>query len=106
VGPVIGFLVSTGPIMHRYRELSWRVKGLITHQGTNRGGPAGVPSTASLIGNPAGLWGNGKTQFIGAGVVSFLFLVARLLNRSKLRSEPGWWATTSSLTAQAVMTFG
>jgi hypothetical protein len=96
----IGFLAATGPILHKYREFSWWVKSLITHQDRYGRGPAGLPSPADLLANLGELWSESSRLLVAVALLLGLLLWAGYLSRGELRTRPGWWALAIGLPAQ------
>jgi hypothetical protein len=98
----MGFLAATGPILHKYREFSWWVRSLITHQGRYGRGPLGAPSAASLLANLGDLWGESSRLLVAVVLLLGLLCLAGYLNRKEMRSQPGWWALAIGLPVQLV----
>ena len=98
-----GFLMATGPILHKYREFSWWVKSLIVHQGRFGRGPVGVPSAASMLTSLGALWGESGRIFVAGVLVVGLLGLAGYLNRRQTRTQPGWWALAVALSLQLVL---
>jgi hypothetical protein len=99
-GAGVGFLAATGPILHKYREFSWWVKSLITHQGIYGRGPVGAPSAARLLANLGDLGGESLWFLAAVALVLGLLCVAGYLNRRQLRIQSGWWAFALALPVQ------
>jgi uncharacterized membrane protein YhiD involved in acid resistance len=99
----VGFLAATGPILHKDREFSWWVRGLITHQGRYGSGPVGAPTAVSLLANLRDLWGESSRLLVALALLLGLLCLAGYLNRNELRGRPGWWALAIGLPAQLVV---
>jgi len=102
LGAALGFLMATGPILHRYRDFAWWVRSLVVHQGRFGQGPTGVATPAGLLANLRELWTAEPGLFIGAGLALALLGVAGYLNRSMLKERPGWWALALGIPVQFV----
>ncbi len=104
VSALMGFLVATGPILYRYRELwSW-VKDLLTHQGRYGRGPSGFTTPGQVADNLAWVWNRAPLPLLAAAAAVLLLAAAMALNRRRLREEPGWWAAVVGLLLQLGLT--
>lgn len=102
---VTGFLAATQPVLHRYRELFWWIKGLISHQGRYGGGPLGLTSVDRMRENFAQLWSQGGATILTAALASLVLLaVAMTARRRHVFSDPGWWASAIGGWAQLLLT--
>jgi len=102
LGAALGFLMATGPILHRYRDFAWWVRSLVVHQGRFGQGPTGVATPAGLLANLRELWTAAPGLFVGAGLALVLLGVAGYANRSMLKERPGWWALALGIPVQFV----
>jgi hypothetical protein len=101
----VGFLLATLPVLHRYRELAWWVRGLIVHQGIYGTGPVGVTSVNRLGENLFRLGSEGGGRVLLAGVAGVVLLAASMvLRRQRPEEALGWWAAVLGVTAQLGVT--
>ena len=105
IGAMLGFLLATGPILHKYRELSWWVRRLILHQGRYGGGPGGVTSIGQLAENLEGLWREGSRPLTLMGLSMLLLLAAMVVKRTRRLEARGWWAMSVAMSAQIILAF-
>ena len=102
-----GFFLATQPIIHRYREFVWWVRGLILHQGNYAQGPRGFTSLGLLGEHLLRLWSEGGAILLGAaGVTVALLVVAMVLHRGDWALRPWWWSAVIGCTLQLAATFG
>lgn len=102
---LVGFLTATLPILHRYRDLVWWLRGIAVHQGMFGSGPVGVTSPARLGANLADLWQGRGAMVLGlSGVALAGFMACAALSRGKGRLSPGWLALGAGLCVQLVVT--
>lgn len=105
-GAVAGFFLATQPILHRYREFLWWVRGLILHQGNYAQGPRGVTSLGLMGKHLLQLWSQGGAILLAAaGVTVALVAAAMVLRRTDWASRPWWWAAAIGCTLQLAVTF-
>jgi hypothetical protein len=103
-GGVAGFFAATLPVLHRYRELSWWIRGLISHQGRYGGGPPGLTSVDRMRDNFAELWSQGGETILAAALaILLLTAVAMTARRRYVLSDPGWWAAAFGGSAQLLL---
>jgi hypothetical protein len=106
VGSGLGFVISTLPILHRYRELSWWIKGIIFHQGLYGSGPAGITSFSLMIQNLRSLAGKTPLIYLASLLVLILLGVSARIYRTSLSRRPGWVALSIGLSIQLILTHG
>lgn len=100
-----GFVTATQPVLHRYRELFWWIRGLILHQGRYSGGPLGVTSPDRMRDNLAELWSQGGETVLAAVFVAMaLMAVAMSARRGRILSDPWWWSMAIGGSVQLVLT--
>jgi hypothetical protein len=99
-----GFFIATQPILHRYREFSWWVRGLIMHQGRYGHGASGITSWSQIVENLSILWRGGAVTLVSSGIVLTLVAIAVYHRRGWLAEQAGWWASTIGMTVQLVLT--
>ena len=100
-----GFVAATLPILHRYREFWWWVRGMVVHQGMFGAGPLGVTSLAGLGKNFVELWEGGGAVVLALSSLGVLTLGAcALLRQGKERAPHAWSAMAVGLAAQFLVT--
>lgn len=105
VSAVAGFGAATLPILHRYREFSWWVRGIVNHQGMFGAGPLGVTSLARMRDNFSELWqGGGAAVFALSGLGVLALGVCAWLLRGERRLSHAWSAMGVGLAAQVLVT--
>ena len=100
-----GFLLATQPVLHRYRELFWWVKGLIVHQGRYAGGPLGVTSLERLRDNLIDLGSRGGGVVLASALVALILIGAAMVARRRIwDTDRGWWAAAIGASVQLLVT--
>jgi hypothetical protein len=106
-GAVGGFFLATQPILHRYREFIWWVRGLILHQGNYAQGPRGVTSLALVGDHLRQLWSEGGAILLTTAAITVAMVVAAVvLGRRGGASQLWWWAAVLGCTLQLAVAFG
>ncbi len=101
---VVGFVLSTLPILHRYREFTWWVKSLIFHQGIYGHGASGITTFPTLFQNLTDLVKSTPLLYLSSLFLVTLLAIAVWHLRSSLSKRPGWIALSIGLTIQLIIT--
>jgi hypothetical protein len=101
---VVGFVLSTLPILHRYREFTWWVKSLIFHQGKYGYGASGITSMPKLFQHLTDLAKSMPLPYLASLFLVTLLAIAVWHLRSSLSKRPGWLALSIGLTIQLILT--
>lgn len=101
---IAGFIISTLPILHRYREFVWWVRGLMLHQGRYGRGEAGFASLTRLSHNFRTLFSAAPGPYIASLAILVFLFYAAWAHRSKLFRNAGWVALSIGLTVQLILT--
>jgi hypothetical protein len=106
-GAAAGFFLATQPILHRYREFIWWVRGLILHQGNYAQGPRGVTSLALVGDHLRQLWSEGGAILLATAAISLVMVAAAVVLARRGRAAPTWWwAAVVGSTLQLAVAFG
>jgi len=104
LGSMAGFVVATQAILHRYADFFQWVTRLVLSQGRYGSGPAGITSWEVLRSNVATLWEDAAWPILATLVVLGLVVLAGVLHRRAVRSDPVWWSLAPALAVQVVVT--
>jgi len=104
VSSVVGFILSTLPILHRYREFTWWIKSLIFHQGKYGYGASGITTLPKLFHNLTDLVKSMPLPYLSSLFLVTLLAIAVWHLRSSLSKRPEWIALSIGLTIQLIIT--
>jgi len=104
LGSMAGFLVATQAVLHRYTDLFRWVTRLVLSQGQYGSGPSGITSWGVFRSNVADLWRDASWPILSTLVVLGLVVLAGVLHRRAVRSDPVWWSFAPALAVQVFVT--
>jgi hypothetical protein len=104
VSSLLGFIVATLPMVHKYIWFRWWVRSLFTHQGRYGHGEIGFTSASRMLENFISLWEQAPIVFISAGLSLLLIGAALLYHRQRMKINPGLWGVAIGLSSQLIAT--